>query len=142
MPPGIQGRVGQHRNPYEFQPIQNTAGHIAPTAASAGLPAAVEMIAKLIGLIPANGHNGIVGTHHITHGTANAFISRIGSLADAVIGTIYTGGGIHESHGGLQIPFTENPELDGVNRADRRAFAAKRTRVFIPDNLPGQIFDT
>jgi hypothetical protein len=90
------------------------------------------MIAQLIGFIPAIGHYGIVGAYHVAHGTAYAFIGRIGLLADAVIGFIHTGGGIHESDRGIQVSFAKNPKLDGVDRADRRAFTAKGTRVFIP----------
>ena len=137
VPPGIQGRVSQHRNTNEFQPIQNTPGHITPPAAPAGLPAPVEMIAKLVDFIPLYGHNGIVwGRPCYTWRSPRIYRpDRFSGGCRNRPG--HTGGGIYESHRRLQIPFAKNPEFNGINRADRRAFAAQRTRVFIPDNLPG-----
>jgi hypothetical protein len=106
------------------------------------LSAPVNVIAEFIGFVPANRCDGIVGANHIAHRTAHTLVSRIGFLPDPVIGLINAGRGIHKPYGRLQISFAKHPEFYGVNRADRRAFAAKGTGVFIPNNLPRQIFDT
>ena len=85
MPAGIQGRVCQHGNPDEFDPVQNTTGDIAPSASSPGRATLVDVENQLVGLIVAYRHNGVIGADHTAHAAADAGVFRRHLLPDAMI---------------------------------------------------------
>ena len=83
---GVEGRVGQHGDADELQPVEQHAGHVAPAAAAPGLAAAVDVEAQLVGLVGAHRADGVVGADQVAHGAADAGVGRVGLLAHAVVG--------------------------------------------------------
>jgi hypothetical protein len=48
------------------------------------MPATIDMVAELIGLVALNWRDGVIGAHHGTHTAPDTPVGRIGLLADAV----------------------------------------------------------
>jgi hypothetical protein len=140
VPPGIQRGVRKHGDSDEFDLIQNSPGNISPTAPPPGLPAPVNMKFQLVCLIAPAGDNGIVGTDHIAHGASHTGIRGIRFLPDAVEYFIICRSSFLDIHRRMNASFAKNPQFNGIHRAYRRATAAKGAFVFVPVNLPWQIF--
>jgi hypothetical protein len=132
MAAGIECRVSQHRNPDEFQAIENTTYHITPSAPPAGLAALVNMIFEFIGFITSAGNDAVIGANHGAHGTADTSVSRVCLLPDAVIAFICHGWGLRQIRRGLEQPLAKYPQLNGIYRAYCSAFTAKVAFFFIP----------
>jgi hypothetical protein len=115
---------------------------IAPSASAAGLSAPVAVKTQFVGFIRTGRRDGIVGADHVAHGTPHTLISRVGSLADSVVRFIDTGGRLAKSDRRLKLALAKYPELNGIDGAHGRAFAAKRAFIFMPYNLPRKVFDT
>jgi hypothetical protein len=143
MTTGVKGGIGQHGYPDEFKAVQNTSGVVTPASATTRLSTSIDMIAQLIGLVGAAWNNGIIGTHHGTHGTTDTFVGRVRFLSNAIVAGKSGSGGLKEIfHRRCNGAFAENPQLNRIDRADSCAFPAKGTFIFVPDNLPWQILYT
>jgi len=149
MAPGIEGRVRQHGDAGEFDPIEHSAGfrvtHVAAPAPPPGLTAAIDMKPELIGFIGAIGNHAVIGTDQVAHGTSHAGIGRVGSLANAVIDLIDTRRALVPADftqaRQLDRPFAVYPQFDGMHRTNGRAAAAQGALVLFPVYPPGKIFD-
>jgi hypothetical protein len=100
------------------------------------------MIPELVRLVTAQGDNGLIGTNEVAHGASHASISRVGLLANAVVDLKDVGWLGVKAHGCFDHPLSMDTEFNGVHRANGRAATAKRAPVFVPTNLPWQVFNT
>jgi hypothetical protein len=87
---------------------------------------------EFIGFITSAGNNAIIGANHGAHGTADTTVSRVCFLPDAVITFIRYVWRLGQVCRGLEQPLAKYPQLNGIYRTYRRAFAAKGTFFFIP----------
>jgi len=138
---GVQRRVREHGNADELDLVEQTVGVVAPAAAGAGgaAPVVVELERGGFGTQPRR--DGIIGAHHVAHGAADAPIGRVRALADAVKNGKTARSLLGQGFGRFQNTLAEHPELNGVDRAHRRAATAQGAGVDVPVNLPGQVVD-
>jgi hypothetical protein len=87
-------------------------------------------------------HNGVIGTDHATHGASDAAVGRVCFLSYTVIDFIFIPGLFRNIQHRFKYSFSKHPQFNGIDRANRRAFAAKGAFALTPRKLPRQIFDT
>ncbi len=87
------------------------------------------------------GPDGVVGTDHVAHGAADTSVGRVGLLADAVKNGMFIFGLFHQACGGNYLALAEYTEFNSVDRTDRSAATALGTEIFVPLDLPVQVFN-
>ena len=132
MTAGVQRRIGQHGDAQKFDAIQQTSATVSAAPSPAGLATPVHMEAELIHFIAFCRRNGIIGADQIAHGAPDAFVSRIGFLANAVIDLKFVCRLLGHIKVRMNLPFSKNPQFNGVNRTDGCALAAQGTFIFMP----------
>jgi hypothetical protein len=84
----------------------------------------------------------VIGTDQGAHGTADAGMGHIGLLPDSVKHLLVRDLGRLPVDAGFQDPLSENAQLDGLDRANRRTLAAQGASVIAVFHLPGQVVET
>jgi hypothetical protein len=142
MAPGIQGRVREHGNSGELDSVEYRPRIVAPAAPAPGNAMLVDVEFHPVQARIFPGPDGIIGTHHGTHGTADAGIFNPGVLTNTVKGIIrITVFGIF-AHRRFDDPFLKRMQGDGLDRTHGRTLTAQGTSVIIIFDLPGQIIQT
>ena len=85
-----------------------------------------------------NRYNGLVGTDHGTHGTADTGVGHVLSLADTDKCTVFVAAFLFEDVE-LWHPLSSVGEVDGLFGANCGTVAAEGTSVFAVLDYPGQV---
>jgi len=97
------------------------------------------VVFELVRFVVSVNHYAFVGADHATHAAADATVSRVGLLPDAIKDLVDIGGLFIEAHRGLYQPLTMDPQINGMNRADSGAAPTQAAFILLPEDLPRQV---
>jgi hypothetical protein len=139
MAAGIQGRVSEHGDPGELDPVQYGLGRIPSATASSGNALLVDMEFESVQSRIFHWRNGIIGTNHGAHGASDTGVFHPGFLADAIKRIILVGMGGVLLNGCFNDPFLKHLQFNGLDRADGGTLTTQGAPVIAVPDLPGQI---
>jgi hypothetical protein len=142
MAAGIQGRVREHGNPGELDPVQNGPGSVPSAAPASGHSLLVDVKLHPVQSGILFRMDGVIGTDQSTHGAPDAGMGHIGFLPDSVKHVLLCDLLRLSLDTGFQGPFSEHCQFDGLYRTHGSALAAQGAAVIAVFHLPGQVVET
>jgi len=101
MAPCVESGVSEHRDSGKLDLVQNAAHHVPAPPTPARLTSPVDMVFELVRFVVPVNHYAFIRADHGAHATADAGVSRVGLLPDAIENLVDIGGLSIQAHGGL-----------------------------------------
>jgi hypothetical protein len=105
----VKSGISKHGDSGEFDLIKNASHHVSATTTPARLTSSVEVVFEFVRFVVPVNHYALVGTDHGAHATANASVSRVGLLSDAIEDLVDIGRLFIQTHGGLYQSLAMDP---------------------------------
>jgi hypothetical protein len=139
MTSSVKSGVSKHGDSGKFDLVKNAAHHVSATPTPARLTSPVHVVLELVHFVVPLHHYAFVGADHGAHAAADASVSRVSPLPDAIEELVDVGGLFIQPHGSLYQPLAMDPQFNGMNRADGCASPTQAAFVFLPEDVPGQV---
>ncbi len=139
MPAGVERRVRQHGDADEFDVVEEAMGVVAAAPAPPGISGLVDVEAEFVLLVVVHGKDRGIRTDEVAHAAADAGKGRFRPLPDAVVDAEEIAGLFLQAQLYLDDAFAVDAQIEGADRANRRAAPAEGALLLIPQDDPGEI---
>ena len=138
VPAGIEGRVGEHRDTVEDNPVKQGPTHIPAAAPFPGFTLVIlqQPYPGIIGIRCRR--NCLIGADRGAHAAADAAVGRFGALPDTCEGAVFAAAFLFKDIK-LGHPLPPVGQVNGLLGADGSALAAQGAPVFTVLDNPLQV---